>query len=286
MALRPRKDIVDPRYLYYLLSTPQTRDSISDLHVGTLIPHFKKHDFAQLKLRLHKDRAAQQAIAEVLGALDDKIAANRALVATTLDLGSAICERAAQTGRSAQVADVAEFHNRKRIPLSARERSERLGSVPYWGANGQLGWVDEAIFDDNYVLIGEDGSVVTEQGTPVIHNLWGPAWVNNHAHVLSGKGISTDLLYFVLRRAHVADAVTGAVQPKLSMGKLKAVQIRLPDDSALPKVDARATSLLQQTRALEAESATLASLRDTLLPALMDGTIRVKDAIATAEEVL
>ena len=89
------------------------------------------------------------------------------------------------------LSDVFEIFDSRRIPLSSQERAEREKIYPYYGAAGLLDYVDNFIFDGIFVLMGEDGSVVTEEGYPYLQYIWGQFWVNNHAHILQGKnGIS------------------------------------------------------------------------------------------------
>ena len=88
------------------------------------------------------------------------------------------------------LGDVIEFHDSKRIPLNSRQRSERQGPYPYYGAAGIMDYVDDLLFDGVYVLAGEDGSVVDTDGHPIIQYVWGQFWVNNHAHVLRGRNDS------------------------------------------------------------------------------------------------
>jgi type I restriction enzyme S subunit len=162
-----------------------------------------------------------------------------------------------------------------------------VGTVPYYGATSAIDTVDEAIFDDRLVLVGEDGSVVDERtGAPVLQYISGPAWVNNHAHVLEGTTISTELLFHVLGAADVRSFVTGAVQPKLSMTNLKKVPVNIPSGDDLLRIEDEVQGLTALQRANTTQINLLQKLRDTLLPALMSGRLRVKDAERAVEDVL
>ena len=86
VAIRAKRGLVDPRYLYYRLASDDVQRSITNMHVGTLIPHFKKGDFKHLKFQIHADLGEQERIAAVLSALDDSIDQTRALVRQTQDL--------------------------------------------------------------------------------------------------------------------------------------------------------------------------------------------------------
>jgi len=158
--------------------------------------------------------------------------------------------------------------------------------VPYYGAAGVIDHVDEAIFDDRLVLVGEDGSVIHQHGKPVVQYIWGPAWVNNHAHVLTGRSVSTELLKVALERSDVTHLVTGAVQPKISMTNLKSLMLELPEAEQIPSLELLVQSLLALVRSLTEECRSLEAMRDALLPLLMSGKVRVKDAEKIAEEAL
>jgi type I restriction enzyme S subunit len=132
--------------------------------------------------------------------------------------------------RKTTLGDVAVFENRRRVPLSARERATRRGDYPYWGANGPFDEVDDFLFDGPHVLVAEDGNtVVRPDGRPTVHWADGQYWVNNHAHVLSARpNVDLSWLYYTLTTANVRGLVSGSAQPKLSMGSLKRLGLPLP----------------------------------------------------------
>ena len=176
-----------------------------------------------------------------------------------------------------ELGEIIDIHDSKRIPLSKKEREKREKKYPYYGAASLMDYVDEFIFDGTYVLLGEDGTVVNEDGSPVLQYVWGKFWVNNHAHVLSGKkGISTNFLYILLSNLNVSGAITGAVQLKINQKNLKEMKIIMPNDMKLVShfsdiVD----KSFEKIRVKRDENKNLVLLRDSLLPKLMSGEIRV-----------
>ena len=127
------------------------------------------------------------------------------------------------------LGEVIELYDHKRIPLNTRQRSERQGDFPYYGAAGIIDSVDDYIFDGRYLLIAEDGSVITKNGKPVLNLVNGKFWVSNHAHVVRGKSpISTDFLYYTLSNVAIIGYLTGTAQPKLSQKNLRAIKFTLP----------------------------------------------------------
>ena len=85
------------------------------------------------------------------------------------------------------IQDVVIYHDKKRKPLSGMQRAEMQGEYRYYGAASILDYVNDYLFDGTYLLLGEDGTVVTEDGFPVLQYVTGKFWVNNHAHVLTGQ---------------------------------------------------------------------------------------------------
>ncbi len=114
---------------------------------------------------------------------------------------------------------------RKPISKSKREK----GTIPYYGANGIQDYVKDYIFDGTFLLVGEDGSVVNSDGSPVLNWATGKIWVNNHAHVLSEKKDLALLrfVYFYLQCIDVTDIVRG-MPPKINQQNLRNIRIPLP----------------------------------------------------------
>jgi type I restriction enzyme S subunit len=77
------------------------------------------------------------------------------------------------------------FLNNRRVPLSSEERGNKNGNFPYYGASGIIDWVDEYIFDEDLILVSEDGANLLNRSTPIAFIAYGCYWVNNHAHILA-----------------------------------------------------------------------------------------------------
>lgn len=141
-----------------------------------------------------------------------------------------------------------------------------------------MDYVDRYLFDGIYLLLGEDGTVVDDKGFPVLQYVEGKFWVNNHAHIITGKcGFTVELLYLLFSLTNVKSIVTGAVQPKISQSNLNKVPVLIPDSDELESFDSVIQPFFAQIRDLRVENDRLATLRDTLLPKLMSGEIDVSD---------
>ena len=176
--------------------------------------------------------------------------------------------------RFGTVSDIIQLHDSKRVPLSSAEREKMVKIYPYYGATSLMDYVDNYLFDGVYLLLGEDGTVVDSFGFPILQYVYGQFWVNNHAHVITGKeGFSVEELYLFFSLTNIKSIVTGAVQQKVSQQNLKQVPAIIPSKDALSAFDVLIQPFFSQIRNLRDENVRLADLRDTLLPKLMSGEL-------------
>ena len=126
-----------------------------------------------------------------------------------------------------ELGEVVEVLDSLRRPIT---KSQRIpGDIPYYGANGIQDYVKDWIFDGTFILMGEDGSVIKNDNSPILHWVIGKIWVNNHAHIL-GEVPGCALLkyvYYVLSQTDVSDIVRGT-PPKLNQKNLKSIKIPIP----------------------------------------------------------
>ena len=180
--------------------------------------------------------------------------------------------------RLGTVGDIIQLHDSKRVPLSGAERDKMAKVYPYYGAASRMDYVDSYLFDGIYLLLGEDGTVVDSLGFPILQYVYGQFWVNNHAHIITGKeGFSVEELYLLFSLTNIKSIVTGAAQQKVSQQNLKKVPAIIPGKEALDAFDEIIQPVFTQIRNLRDENANLAILRDTLLPKLMSGELDVSD---------
>lgn len=182
---------------------------------------------------------------------------------------------------STTLGAITECHDSKRIPLSNKERDEIPGDIPYYGATGIMGSVNKAIFNGDYVLLAEDGSVMDDKGHPILQRVSGECWINNHAHVLEPHdGYSCRLLMMICKDIPVVSIKTGSIQMKINQENMNGYKIvDIPRElrkAICEKLDVMDAQML----ALERENQQLTSLRDFLLPMLMNGQVKVgKEAL-------
>ena len=183
----------------------------------------------------------------------------------------------------ARLADLVNSLDHLRRPVRSQDR--KLGPFPYYGASGIVDHVSDYLFEGLHLLIAEDGENLRTRKTPIAFLADGRFWVNNHAHVIKGHRFSVEQLKCIFDEIDIAPFVTGAVQAKLSQGNMK----KIPFIEAAPEIhkayDDQVSRFFEQIRLLSDESETLAELRDSLLPKLMSGELRVGEARDQIEEV-
>ena len=125
-----------------------------------------------------------------------------------------------------RVEECCEILDSMRIPITASDRKE--GKYPYYGANGIQDYVNDYIFDDELVLLAEDGGNFGSKEKPIAYRVSGKCWVNNHAHVLKPKEeIDVDYLCYSLMFYKVDGMINGATRKKLTQTAMKKMKIPL-----------------------------------------------------------
>ena len=125
-----------------------------------------------------------------------------------------------------KLEDCCAVLDKKRKPVTKAARE--AGEYPYYGANGIQDYVADYIFDGTFVLVGEDGSVITKAGTPVVTWAEGKIWVNNHAHIIEETdGVLLRYLFHYIQTIDVTPLIHGNI-PKLTGGDFRALQIPVP----------------------------------------------------------
>ena len=127
-----------------------------------------------------------------------------------------------------KIKECCEILDSQRIPLTAKIRNK--GKYPYYGANGIQDYIDDYLFDDELVLLAEDGGNFGSKTKPIAYRVSGKCWVNNHAHVLKPKsGMDVDYLCYALMFYNVDGIINGATRQKLTQAAMREMQI--------PKID-------------------------------------------------
>lgn len=136
-----------------------------------------------------------------------------------------------------ELKECVEILDSKRIPLSSSERKRLKKIYPYYGAQGIIDYVENYIFDGEYILIAEDGNNLKSLQQNIATWVEGKFWVNNHAHILGKKkGYNLRYIYYLLSILDLRGYITGSAQPKLNQENLAGIQLQLPNINRQNKV--------------------------------------------------
>lgn len=305
-GLRGKKGMVETDFLYYALKNYV--HNIKKRSQGSVFDTINLNSFDLMEIEIPKELPTQQKIASVLSALDAKIELNNkintkleAMAKTIYDYwfvqfdfpnakgnpyktsggkmvwNEELKREIPEGWEVKELGEQIELFDSKRIPLSSRERASKKGIIPYYGATGVMDFVDEYIFDGEYILLAEDGSVMDEKGYPIIQFIWGKTWVNNHAHVIRASNpIQNEFFYYHMKTIPVVLIKTGSIQMKINQENLRKHKMLIPDHTLINQFSTIATSIRGQLINNIEQNQQLASLRDWLLPMLMNGQVRVK----------
>jgi type I restriction enzyme S subunit len=147
----------------------------------------------------------------------------------------------------------------KRVPVNGEDREKRIGEIPYYGANGLQGYIDDFIFDESLILIAEDGGTFDEFATrPIAYRINGKSWVNNHAHVLRAKKeFDQDAVFYSLEHKDIQSFIVGGTRSKLNQSALRAISFSLPaskpEQTKIAEILSTVDRAIEQTEALIAK---------------------------------
>ena len=152
---------------------------------------------------------------------------------------------------------ISENLDSKRVPVTESDRKD--GVYPYYGASGIVDWINDYIFDEDILLVSEDGANLLMRSTPIAFSVSGKSWVNNHAHVVRFHDFATQKfieVYFSL--IDISEYITGTAQPKLNQAKLNTMLFCWPPFSLqkqfaafVERVDQQKQTVQQSLKKLE-----------------------------------
>ncbi len=276
LLLRPLKE-VDPKFLFYFLVRLRAsgyweencKKSVNQASVN-------QKDIAKVAFRYPRSLEEQQRIVVVLDEAFAAIATATANaeknIANARELfEAAFRQRFDHVGNGWQIYNLPEIGENWDYLRRPVTKSDRVpGDVPYYGASGQVDSVRDHLFDDDLLLISEDGANLLMRTYPIAFSISGKSWVNNHAHILKFDDMATQrLVEYYLNSISLAPWVSGMAQPKLNQKALNSIPVPLPPKSERAKLVGELDDLADRIERLEENQkqklATLAGLKQSLL---------------------
>jgi len=184
-----------------------------------------------------------------------------------------------------QLEKCVEILDNKRVPINSGDREKRIQDkltdqlYPYYGATGQVGFIDDYLFDEELILLGEDAAPFLEVNKRKAYIIKGKTWVNNHAHVLKSikKIIISEYLENYLNRFDYHEYVTGTTRLKLNQSRMKDIPVLLPPLNEQKRIVEKIESIQERTkivkRELENIKVLLKKLRRSLLASAFRGDL-------------
>ena len=262
-------------YLLYWFLREQTVEQINATCTGARMPRADMSAVLNFDFLL-PPFAEQHRIVAILDQAFEGIAKARANAEQNLQNARAFFESHLQSifangGMSWEVKtlnQIAENLDKKRVPITKNVRSN--GAYPYYGASGIVDYVGEFIFEGDLLLVSEDGANLLARTYPIAFSIHGKTWINNHAHVLRFKEITTQkLVEFYLNSIPLNDFVSGMAQPKLNQKMLNTIPIPFPPLAEQEVIVAKFDELSAETRRLEALYQRKITLLDELKKSLL-----------------
>ncbi len=178
--------------------------------------------------------------------------------------------------------EITENFDGRRVPVKAKDRAERQGDYPYYGASGIIDRVDDFLFDGDFLLVAEDGANLLSRSTPIAFPASGKFWVNNHAHVVRPvPSVSIKFLELALNALDLKFAVTGSAQPKLTQAALNRIEIALPPEDEQLRIVGEVERLLsgadQVVTAVRANLKRADAMKRAMLREAFDGRLVPQD---------
>jgi type I restriction enzyme S subunit len=292
MKLTPNRGVADPLFLYYAFSEASFVEHLQGISIGSSVPGFNLGQLRKLILRI-PSLADQQSIIAVLGALDDKIAANNRIVRASDELRALRLQYWTRSNpdsiKASAPSSLATFVNGRAFTKDATGSGRmviRIAEINS-GPGGSTVYNDLDVPDEHLARPGD--VLFAWSGSLAVTRWFRPeAIVNQHIFkVIPNVGVPAWLAYELVR-GKLADFKAIAAGKATTMGHIQRHHldepILAPKPDHIDALDAELGPLWERALTAEQESLTLADLRDTLLPRLMSGAIRMRDAERIAED--
>ena len=231
MAFTPKPQYkILPEFLFYYLMYYKW-DKSNEVVLGCTL---NKKSISQSLLSYPSSLAEQQRIVEILDAEFAKIDVLRANATKSLQAAKDLFQSALKQELQPKegwvndtISNISENLDYKRVPITKKDRD--CGIYPYYGASGIVDYVSEYLFDEDLLLISEDGANLVARSTPIAFSISGKVWVNNHAHVLRFPSIELQrFVEYFFANYNLSSYITGTAQPKLTQKALNSIVIKYP----------------------------------------------------------
>jgi type I restriction enzyme S subunit len=315
-VLSQREQANNVRYLALFFQNKQFHESLIRIGNG-ILAHRMRIPMEKLKAELitlpppEEQAAIARFLAWATNRLDHAIGAKRRIIALLQEQKQAIIHRAVTRGLDpsvplkdsgipwlgeipehwevTRVKGEFECLNFRRIPLSTTERGKmKRRQYDYYGASGIIDKVEEHLFDEDLILIAEDGANLVNRNLPLAIVARGKYWVNNHAHILRPRKGQLEYLAALLESMDFRPWISGAAQPKLTQDRLMGIRIAIPPPEEQAQIveafNKEAEPITLSIQELLQEASLLREYRTRLIADVVTGKLDVREVAAWLPE--
>lgn len=272
----PNKNRVDTKYLWWLLRSNFFRDLLFQHVPGGIKTELKAKRFLPVPIPLPpltEQRRIVARIEDLAAKIEEAKGLKGATARESRNFWKILSRIARETDYPERtLGEVVEFLDGQRIPLSEAERSTQKGAYPYYGASGIIDSIDSYIFDEELLLLSEDGANLINRSTPIAFIASGKYWVNNHAHVLRPlpNVVDIDFLQYALSDYDVSMFNFASAQAKLNQKNAMKISFPVPRLDEQRRIVAYLDGLQSKVDALKQLQAETQKELDAMLPSVLD----------------
>lgn len=294
VIVKPNHSLVDYRWLLYSINSPSFRNQVDAHSTGSVQKVVNTTTLAQFKLNVPKLKE-QKAIANILSAIDDKIENNLAINKTLEDMAMALYKHwfvdfgpfqdgefiDSELGLIPKGWEVKRLGDMLEIKYGKDHKKLNDGKIPVYGSGGIMRYVDEFLYDKDSILIPRKGTLSN------LFYVKEPFWsVDTIFYTKFKEPAQGKYLFHCLKSMDLASMDVGSAVPSLTTNLLKRLEIILPEIGDIQKFENQINRFFNQIELNKKENQSLTQLRDTLLPKLISGEVRLKEFKEQVEQII
>lgn len=294
-AMRTVKNKLIPSFLKYILLSERFFKYSVSVSARTGMPKINREELSGFTVVV-PSLPEQQRIAEILSSNDALITKTEELIEKTKEVKQGLMQelltkgightefKDSEVGRIPKewevmtLEEVCTILDGKRKPVKSEDRENMKGNIPYYGASGIIDWVNDYIFDDELILLGEDGENIKSRNLPLAFRVSGKCWVNNHAHVFKisdEQRNNVDYVTYALENKDYSVFVIGSAQPKLNQAVCRKLLLATPTLDEQNKIASILLNIDNKLQALTKRKQQLEEIKQGLMQDLLTGRVRV-----------
>ncbi|WP_415333517.1 restriction endonuclease subunit S [Clostridium perfringens] len=286
---------INPIFLLYQLRSENIRKRVLDLSTVSANTNINQDSYKQIKISIPSIKE-QEKIAEILSTVDEQIENIEKLIQKNQELKKGLMQQLLTKGightefKKTELGEIPveweviylenifEILDSYRKPIKASERELMRGNIPYYGASGIIDWVNDYIFDEELILLGEDGENLSSRNLDLAFKISGKSWINNHAHVFKikdNKKHDIDFMVYYLESKDYSKYIAGSAQPKITQSQCRKFLLPSPTFEEQKKISLVLLEVDERIKEYQNKKEKLEKLKKGLMQSLLTGKIRL-----------